>query len=67
MLLYCLIYFYCNYVYLLLKYIFEIQYILFINIIKNIFDYNIINLNIIKRFLLIYTISIYKNFLIKYC
>lgn len=67
MLLYCLIYFYCNYVYLLLKYIFEIQYILFINIINNIFDYNIINLNIIKRFLLIYTISIYKNFLIKYC
>lgn len=66
MLLYCLIYFYCN-VYLLLKYIFEIQYILFINIINNIFDYNIINLNIIKRFLLIYTISIYKNFLIKYC
>lgn len=66
MLLYCLIYFYCN-VYLLLKYIFEIQYILFINIIKNTFDYNIINLNIIKRFLLIYTISIYKNFLIKYC
>lgn len=66
MLLYCLIYFYCN-VYLLLKYIFEIQYILFINIINNIFDYNIINLNIIKRFLLIYTISIYKKFLIKYC